>query len=464
MPFGEEDNLMDNSNKDKQLSDKEVDQSFVDDLKINNVANTNDNDSVNDVDSIDVGSKISDKSIGNSTDEVKVKGIVKINALASRIKGWFNQFKPLGHKQRALLLGKKSWGGTKRLSKRWFIEAFTGMAQGLFVTLIAGLIIKQIGIVVFKDTTAIGRAFIMAGNVASMLMGAGIGAGIAHRLKAPPLVIFSAIVAGLIGAFSTEFLSGTLIVGGKIAASPGNPVSAYICSLLAIEVSLWIAGKTKLDILLVPLTVICVAMCGAFAAKPFVWLITELGKGIELATTAQPFIMGVIISVVVGILLTMPTSSAAICISVGIGGIAGGAAVVGCACHMVGFAVQSFRENRFSGLISQGIGTSMLQIPNIMKKPIIIVPPIIASAIAGPLATCVFKLQCSPAGSGMGTSGFVGVIATLDSSIAAGVPSWLTWLGIVSLFIVLPAVVCLTVSELFRKLGWIKYGDMKLTV
>lgn len=375
---------------------------------------------------------------------------------------YVKSLKPMAPKQRAATMGLSLWSGTKKLSKRWFIEAFTGMAQGLFVTLIAGTIVKQFGIWIGANT--FGNFLVTAGTIASFLMGAGIGAGIASHLKAPKLVIFSCMVAGMIGAFSDKFLGGTWITEGLavIVRSPGNPISAYICALAACEVGKFISGKTKLDILLVPLSVILVTIGATYICIPFVKLIDLISKGITIATSAQPILMGIIIAVVVGVLLTMPTSSAAICIALGLGGIAGGAAVVGCACHMVGFAVQSFRENKFSGLISQGLGTSMLQIPNIFKKPIIIVPPIIASAIAGPLATSVFMLQCSPAGSGMGTCGFVGIITTIEASLNAGLPSWKIGLGIAMLFFVVPIVVCVLVSELMRKFNLIKFGDMAL--
>ncbi|MEG1509119.1 MAG: PTS sugar transporter subunit IIC, partial [Clostridia bacterium] len=213
----------------------------------------------------------------------------------------------------------------KHLPKRWFIDAFTGMAQGLFVTLIAGLIIKQIGTLIGDN--AIGKALVLAGNIASLLTGAGIGAGIASHLKASRLVIFGSMVAGFIGAFSTEFLSGNFLSVGvamsKGIFKPGNPISAYICALMATEFGMLISGKTKLDILLVPLVTIVAGLVGMYVAWPFVWLINVVSKGIDAATAIAPFSMGVIISVVVGILLTMPTSSAAICIALGLGGIPG---------------------------------------------------------------------------------------------------------------------------------------------
>lgn len=368
----------------------------------------------------------------------------------------------------------KVWGVTKKLSKRWFIDAFTGMAQGLFVTLIAGTIIKTLGSDVINEIFGVnkfGNFLILLGQVASVLMGAGIGAGIAYYLKTNKLVTFACIVAGFMGAFSTQIL-GDSFSGGDISSVsaliskglPGNPIGAYVCALCAAEIGNLVAGKTKLDILLVPLTCITVAFVGLYIAYPFIWLVEKLGKGIEIATEWNPFIMGIVIAVVMGVLLTMPTSSAAIWVAVATGNtsnymlLAGGAAVVGCACHMVGFAVMSFKENGYSGLVSQGLGTSMLQIPNIMKKPILLIPPIIASAIAGPFATCLFKLECSASGGGMGTSGLVGVFGTID---AMG-HSLMTWCGIITLMFTLPAVICYFTSEFMRKKGWIKEGDLKI--
>ncbi len=352
----------------------------------------------------------------------------------------------------------------KRLSKRWFIEAFTGMAQGLFCTLIAGTILEQIGKWVGVGNF-IGQTLATIASMAKMLMGAGIGVGIAHALKADKLTMFSAAAAGFGGAFADKLVAGG--VAGVGFGLPGNPIGAYVVSLLAVEMVSLYSGKTKLDILIVPLGSLLLIFAGMYLAYPFIELVKLLGLAIEKATAITPFFMGIIIAVSMGILLTMPTSSAAIWISIASGVtsdamlLAGGAAVVGCSCHMIGFAVSSFRENGVSGLISQGVGTSMLQIPNVMKKPIIMLPEIIASAILGPVATCLFKLKCTATGGGMGTSGLVGVFGVIDAS--AGVAPWITALGIILLMFVLPAVICFTLSEIFRKAGWIKEGDQGLT-
>ncbi len=361
----------------------------------------------------------------------------------------------------------------KATLKRWFIDAFSGMAQGLFVTLIAGTILSMIAGWIGTGN-AFGKMMQTIANIAKSMMGVGIGVGIAHALKANKLVIFSASVMGLIGAFSDKIIAGEFV--SLSLGAPGNPIGAYVVTLFTVEIASFYAGKTKLDIILIPLGTLLMSMAAIYVAWPFIWLVNQLGALIAIATDATPFIMGIVISVIMGILLTMPTSSAAIWIAVAtpvITGfasgtvspaefnailLAGGAATVGCASHMIGFAVASYRENGVSGLVSQGLGTSMLQIPNIMKKPIIMLPMIISSAILGPISTCVFGLQCGASGGGMGTSGLVGVMGLFE--YAGG--NFVTILGIILLMIVLPAVINILVSEFMRKKGWIKFGDMKL--
>ena len=370
--------------------------------------------------------------------------------------------------------GKKALAITKKLCRRYFIDAFTGMAQGLFCTLIAGTILAQIAS--WCGNNAFAHTLGYIASIAKMLMGAGIGVGIAHKLGAKPLVIFTALVTGLIGAFAGNLVNSitadaafTLTFG-----APGNPIGADAVALLTVEIAGLYAGKTKLDIVLVPLGMMVLCLLGIFLAWPFIKLIDLLAKVIVLAIeagTAVKVIIGIFVAIVMGILLTMPTSSAAIWIAIATSatavanpeefGIAGGAAVAGCAAHMVGFAVATFRENRWSGLISQGIGTSMLQIPNIMKKPVIMLPEIGASAVAG-LVAVLLGIRCNATGGGMGTSGLVGIFGTIDASMAAGVDTWRIVLGIILCLFVIPAAVSLLISELMRKKGLIKPQDVKL--
>lgn len=349
--------------------------------------------------------------------------------------------------------GKKALAVVKKYCKRYFIDAFSGMAQGLFCTLIAGTILAQIASWCGDNSFAKVLGYIA--SIAKMLMGAGIGIGIAHKLGAKPLVIFTAAVTGLVGAFA------------------GNPVGAYVVSLLTVEIASLYAGKTKLDIILIPLGMMLLCLAGIFLAWPFIKLIDLLAKLIVLAIeagAAVKIIVGVFVAVIMGILLTMPTSSAAIWVAIAtsataienpdVFAIAGGAAVAGCSAHMIGFAVASFRENGVGGLVSQGIGTSMLQIPNIMRKPAIMVPEIVASAVCG-LVAVLMGLRCNASGGGMGTSGLVGVFGTIDASQGV-IPDWQLGVGIVLCLFILPAAISYGVSELMRKTGAIKFGDQKL--
>lgn len=377
--------------------------------------------------------------------------------------------------------GKAVLAVIKKLANRWFIDAFSGMALGLFCTLIAGTILATIGgwINLINGGNVVGRAVINVSKIAKMLMGAGIGVGIAFKLKMKsPLLIFSAAVAGTVGAFALSNMGDFAFINDNFGisfGSCGNPIGAYVVSLTAIEIISLYAGKTKIDIILVPLGVMIVSMLAVFIAWPFVKLVYYIGVLIEkiiLLNEVTKYITAILVSVIMGILLTMPTSSAAIWVSI-VGAhivngtvpeaflIAGGAAVAGCSAHMVGFAVASFRENKWSGLISQGLGTSMLQIPNIMKKPIIMLPEIISSIIVGPLAVA-FNLLCDATGGGMGTSGLVGVIQTISVSIDHGVEAWKIGVGVTLCLFVIPAVVSFFTSEFMRKLKWIKEGDMLL--
>jgi len=376
------------------------------------------------------------------------------------------------------------WLVAKKLAMRWFITAFGGMAYGLFATLIAGTIVNQIGKWIGNNT--LGLAFQVAGIAAQLLMGAGIGAGVAHSLKAEKLVLFSAICAGFIGAQSIAIINaiqaadpssvfqmfnftanvtvgnGALIRNGGLT-SPGEPVSAFIVSIVAVEIGQLLKGRTKLDIVVLPLSAILSGAVLAFLVCPtIVRAFVSFGNWIMLSTEASPVWMGFALSVSVGLLLTMPTSSAAICVACGIGGLAGGAAAVGGTAHMVCFAVMSWRENRMPGLIAQGLGTSMLQIPNIFRNPRVLIPPVLASAVSGPLAAAVFRLHCSSTGSGMGTAGLVGLFTTITSSLETGIKTQSLVFGLLLLFLIIPTVFGITGRLLLGKVGWIKDGDLKL--
>ena len=364
----------------------------------------------------------------------------------------------------------------KSLPKRYFITAFSGMALGLFCTLIAGTIIGMVA--GWIGDNFFGNFLSAVSTVAKILMGAGIGIGIAYKLNAKPLVIFTAAVTGFIGAFSLNVINGELNAAyfSTIFAKglPGNPIGSYVVALFTIEIASLYAGKTKFDIIFVPIGMILMCLGGVFLAWPFIKLIDLFAKLLVItinAGAAVKIITGVVVAVIMGILLTMPTSSAAIWVAIAtsntatenpeVFAIAGGAAVAGCAAHMIGFAVSSFRENGFGGLVSQGLGTSMLQIPNIMKKPIIMLPEIIASALSG-LVAVLLNLHCTAAGGGMGTSGLVGLFGVIDSCQLYGVEVWKYVVGITLCLFVIPAAASLLSSEFMRKKGLIKLGDMKL--
>lgn len=349
----------------------------------------------------------------------------------------------------------------KKLFNHIFIDGLSGMALGLFATLIVGTILGQIGSYI---PGIIGEYTLSIASVAKMLMGVGIGVGVASKFKYSPLVVISAGAVGFIGAFSTSIVNGTLSAdGGLLVAGVGDPLCSFIAAFVALEVGNLISGKTKLDILLTPIVTLLVGTVIALLCGPYISQVTTaLGAFIEFATVQHPFIMGILISVFMGIFLTLPISSAAIAVIIGLSGIAGGAAVVGCSAQMVGFAVMSYRENKFGGLIAQGIGTSMIQMPNIVKKPIIWLPPIITSAILGPISTCVLGMTCDAAGAGMGTSGLVGQLVTYSTMVNSGVSELTTILEIVVMHVIAPALITLVISEGMRKLNLIKSGDLTL--
>lgn len=350
----------------------------------------------------------------------------------------------------------------KKVLNHIFIDGLSGMALGLFATLIVGTILGQIGNYI---PGVIGTYVVYIATIAKTLMGAGIGVSVAAKYKYSPLVTVSAGVVGFIGAFSSSIVNGTFFVeGGGIAIKGvGDPLCAFVAAFIAVEVGNLISGKTKLDILLTPIATIGAGTVLALLCGPYIaYVTTALGGLIQFATAQQPFIMGILIAVLMGIFLTLPISSAAIGVIIGLSGIAGGAAVVGCSAQMVGFAVMSYRENKFGGLISQGLGTSMIQMPNIVRKPIVWLPPIITSAILGPISTCVLKMTCDASGAGMGTSGLVGQLVTYSSMVSAGVDPIVTIIEIVVMHFIAPSVITLVISEGMRKLNLIKSGDLTL--
>ena len=345
--------------------------------------------------------------------------------------------------------------------KRYGIDALGAMAQGLFCSLLIGTIINtlgtQFGISFLTRTVAtVAGAEYTVGGLATAMSGPAMAVAIGYALHCPPLVLFSLITVG----FASNALGGA-----------GGPLAVLFVAIIASEVGKAISKETKVDILVTPLVTIGVGIVlSAWWAPALGAAAMKVGSLIMMATNLQPFLMGIAVSVLVGIALTLPISSAAICAALSLTGLAGGAAVAGCCAQMVGFAVMSFKENKWGGLVSQGIGTSMLQMGNIVKNPKIWIAPILTSAITGPIATCVFHLQMNgtPVSSGMGTCGLVGQIGVYTgwiNDIAAGTKTAITgmdWFALIMISFILPAVICPIFSAIGHKLGWVKDGDMTL--
>ena len=340
-------------------------------------------------------------------------------------------------------------------AKRYFVDALGAMAQGLFCSLLIGTILKTIG-------QQLNIQFITdIGTYAAAVSGPAMAVAIGYALKTSPMVLFSLAAVGW--AANAE--------GGA-----GGPLAVLVVAIIAAEFGKAVSKETKVDLLVTPGVTILVGVALAkLIAPPIGTAASAFGLLIDSATKMQPFLMGIVVSVLVGVALTLPISSAAICAALGLTGLAGGAAVAGCCAQMVGFAVISFKENRCGGLVSQGIGTSMLQMGNIVKNPRIWIAPIVTSAITGPIATCIFKLEMNgaPINSGMGTCGLCGPIGVItgwlapeEAAISKGAsvisPSALDWIGLVLICIVLPALITPLINAILRKIGWVKDGDMKL--
>ena len=355
-------------------------------------------------------------------------------------------------------------------AKRYFIDAMGAMAQGLFCTLLVGTILNTIGqqfhieflnAVIVTIGKGDGAVHYTIGGLCSAMVGPGMAVAIARALNAPPLVLFSLIPVG----FATNYMGDA-----------GGPLAVLFVAIVAAELGKAVSKETKIDILVTPIVTVLVGVgFAALIAAPVGTAASAVGQAIMWATELQPFFMGIIVSVVIGVALTLPISSAAICAALGLTGLAGGAAVAGCCAQMVGFAVMSYKENGVGGLVSQGLGTSMLQMGNIVRNPKIWIPAIVTSAITGPIATCVFKLQMNGAAvnSGMGTCGLCGPIgvwtgwvAPSEAAIANGAvaiqPGAMDWIGLIMVCFVLPAVICWAIGLLCRRLGWIREGDLKL--
>lgn len=343
-------------------------------------------------------------------------------------------------------------------AKRYGVDALGAMAQGLFCSLLIGTILDTLG-------KQLGIAFLVTvGGYASAMSGSAMAVAIGYALQAPPLVLFSLATVG----YAANALGSVTLSGGKGA---GGPLAVLFIAVIAAELGKAVSKETKIDILVTPLVTILAGVgLSALLAPAIGTAASAVGDVVKWATVLQPFWMGILVSVVIGVALTLPISSAAICAAIGLTGLAGGAAVAGCCANMVGFAVLSFRENRWGGLVSQGLGTSMLQMGNIVRNPRIWIPPTVASAITGPIATCLFQLQMNgtAVSSGMGTCGLVGPIGVYTgwvNDIAQGLRGpigGMDWLGMILICFVLPGVLTWLIGIPCRKAGWIKDGDLKL--
>lgn len=326
--------------------------------------------------------------------------------------------------------------------KRYLIDAMSFMALGLFSSLLIGTIMNTLG-------TKLGIPFLSETiwPIAKDMTGAAIGVAVAYGLQAPPLVLFASAITGAAGN------------------ALGGPAGAFVAALLGAEFGKLVSKETKIDIIVTPaVTIIIGVLVGSVVGPAVNAFMTATGELIMYATTLQPFLMGIIVSIIVGMTLTLPISSAALCMMLGLAGLAGGAATAGCSAQMVGFAVMSFKENGWGGLAAQGLGTSMLQVPNIVRNWKVWIPPTLVAAITGPMATLLFKMEGTPMGSGMGTSGLVGQFGTIDAMEAAGKGGAMMWIGILVLHILIPAVLTPIIANVMRKMGWIKEGDLKLNL
>ena len=325
------------------------------------------------------------------------------------------------------------------------VKILNGMALGLMASLVTGVTLKQIG------TYLNIQELIMFGQVAQYMMGPAIGAGVALSLEAPPLGVFASVVCGMLGA-------GTIKYGGSsyILAS-GEPVGSLAASVAGALASKAVFGKTKCDIIVVPgITIIAGGVISIFASPYISRFMMLIGNIINKSTNLNPLPMGILVALIMGIIITSPISSAAVAISLGLSGLSAGAATIGCACHMVGFAVAGYKDNGFNGLISHGLGTSKLQMANSIKNPLILVPPMAASVILGGVGAAIFKMENNKIGAGMGTSGLVGQFTTFE------VMGGKSFIPMLLLHFIFPAVIALLVSGIMRKTGLIKQGDMKI--
>ena len=359
---------------------------------------------------------------------------------------------------------KEYTGGIKmKIFKRIFVDGLTGMTLGLFATLVMGIILQQIGSWI---GSAEGTMIMTMAALLKMMTGAGIGIGVASRLEEHPLIVVSAAAAGMAGAFAPAIIAGSLTVKSGLQISGyGEPLSAFLAAYVGIELGRLFIGRTNLDIILSPLVTIAAGSIVGLLAGPYLTLLIEkISHIVQWGTKQEPFLMGMVVAVLMGMILTLPFGASAIAVSLHLTGIAAGAATVGCCVQMVGFAAASYRENGFGGMLAQGIGTPMLQLPNIIRRPWIWLPTILTSAVLGPISTLLFKMTNSAAGAGVGTCGLLGPFSAYHSMVSAGRPELAALIIVVLMCFVAPIVVTYVIAEAMRRLGVIKDGDMQIEV
>lgn len=349
--------------------------------------------------------------------------------------------------------------------KKWydkiFVDGLAGMANGIFVTLIIGTILSQVAGLA-GDTYA--KYIVQIADILKVLMGAGIGIGMAAKYKQGPMVSVCGAIAGMIGAYAQPILSSTMINSGKVIFDgAGEPLGAFIAAFVALQVGQILNGKTPFAAFLTPFASIFLGgAAGLWVGAPIAKVMAHIGVMITWATGKSPFVMGICIAALMGLVFTLPLSATALAMSLNLSGLAGGAALVGCCTHMIGYALISFKDNNIGGFLAQAIGTSKLQLPNIMKKMLVIIPPVVASAIMGPIATCVFRITCGPEAAGIGNTAFLGPIMAYRNMVSNGRDDLFSLIEIFLVCIVLPAIVTKFIAKFLVKDGVIKGGDLKL--
>ena len=346
--------------------------------------------------------------------------------------------------------------------KRFFVDGMVGLSIGLFATIVAGTILETIGLVMGG---AVGQYIALAATLVKLLVGIGIGVGVATKLGAPPCVVVCAAITGYIGAYAYDIINGTHFVNGAInIKEAGDPLVAYIAAFITVEIGCLIANKTRLNYVITPIITIIIASAVSF------YIAQPIHKGVKIyadivnwGIKQNPFVMSMIVAVLMGLAMTLPISSMAIALMLNMSGTVAAAAAIGCCVNMIGFATASFRDNKIEGFILQGLGTSTIQFPNIIRNPLICLPVVITSAILGPVAVCAFHMTSEVTSAGLGSCGFTSQIMTYQTMINAGVSRNMVLIEIMLLQLLLPAVITWFISEFMRKRGFIKEGDMKIS-